>query len=57
MFNGFKMFNFMCMSHVYKIILPKNIFCCPLKFILGFLKVFAFLAINQIVYEYFGLQN
>jgi hypothetical protein len=32
------------MSHVHEIILPKNMFGCPLKLILG---VFAFLTINQ----------
>jgi hypothetical protein len=33
-----------CKSHVKEIILQKNMFGCPLKFILGF---FAFLVINQ----------
>ncbi len=34
MFNGFKMSSFRCRSHVHEIILLKNIFGCPLKFIL-----------------------
>jgi hypothetical protein len=44
LFNGFKIPSFRCKSHVQEIILPKNIFGCPLKLILGF---FAFLAINK----------
>jgi hypothetical protein len=32
--------NFRCNSHVKEIILPKNMFGCPLKFILGFSKIF-----------------
>jgi hypothetical protein len=46
MFNGFKMFSFRCTSHVQEIILPKNVFGCPLKFILGFFGIFTFLALN-----------
>ncbi len=33
-----------CESHVQEIILPKNMFGCPLKFILG---IFVILAINK----------
>ncbi len=44
MFNGFKMFNFRCRSHVYETTLPKNMFGYPLKLILGFN---VFLVINQ----------
>jgi hypothetical protein len=44
MWNGFKMSSFRCKSHVQEIILPKNMFSCPFKLILGF---FVFLAINQ----------
>ncbi len=40
MFNGFKMSNFKCRSHVQEIILLKNMFSCPLTFILGFLRIF-----------------
>jgi hypothetical protein len=43
MFNGSKMFSFRVKSHVHEIILPKNMFDCPLKLILIF---FVFLAIN-----------
>jgi hypothetical protein len=43
MFNGFKMSSFRCKSHVQKLILPKNMFGCPLKLILGFS---AFLALK-----------
>jgi len=35
MFNMFKMSSLRCRSNVQKIILPKNMFGCPLKFILG----------------------
>jgi hypothetical protein len=38
------MSGFKCKSHVYEIILPKNMFGCPLKLILGF---FTILVINQ----------
>ncbi len=37
MFNGFKMSSFRCKSHVKEINMPKDIFGCQLKFILGFL--------------------
>jgi hypothetical protein len=51
MFNGLKMSNFRCTSHVQEIIFPKNMFGCSLKLMLGFsLKLFAFLAINQNIY-------
>ncbi len=40
MFNGFKMFNFKCRSHVQKIILLENMFSCPLKLSLGFFGSF-----------------
>ncbi len=43
MFNGFKMSNFKCKSHVKEINLPRNMFGCPLKLILG---IFVFMAIN-----------
>jgi len=35
MFNGFKMSNFRCQSHVKEINLPKNMVGYPLKLILG----------------------
>jgi len=34
------MFSFRCRSHVQEIILPKNMFVCPLKLILGFFRIF-----------------
>jgi hypothetical protein len=40
MFNGFKMSSFKCSSHVQEIILPKNMFGCPLKLILRFSRIF-----------------
>jgi hypothetical protein len=40
MFNAFKMFSFKCKSHVYEIILPKNMFGYPLKLVFGFLGIF-----------------
>jgi hypothetical protein len=40
MFNEFKMSSFMYRSHVQDIILLKKLFNCPLKFILGFSKIF-----------------
>ncbi len=40
MFNGFKMSSFRCKSYVQEIILPKNMFDCPLKLILGFFWIF-----------------
>jgi hypothetical protein len=36
----FKMSSFTCKSHVQEIILSKNMFGCPLKFILRFFKTF-----------------
>jgi hypothetical protein len=39
MFNGFKMSNFMCTIHVQEVILPKHMFGCPLKLILGFFGI------------------
>jgi hypothetical protein len=39
MFNGFKMFNFRCKSHVQEIILPKNMIGCPSKLNLGFFRI------------------
>jgi hypothetical protein len=47
MFNEFKMFTFKCKSHVQEVTLPKNMFGCPLKLILGFLGSSTFLALNQ----------
>jgi hypothetical protein len=46
MFNGFQMFSSRCKSHVQEIILPKNVFGCPLKFILGFLRIFCIYGIK-----------
>jgi hypothetical protein len=43
MFNGFKMSSFRCKSHVQEINMPKDMFGCPLKFILG---LSTFLALN-----------
>jgi len=40
MFNEFKMFTFKCKSHVQEVTLPKNMFGCPLKLILGFFGIF-----------------
>jgi hypothetical protein len=57
MFNGFKMFCFRCKSHVQEInFLPKNMFGCPLKFILGFSWIFNVFSIKPkysytIIYE------
>jgi hypothetical protein len=57
MFNGFKMFCFRCKSHVQEInFLPKNMFGCPLKFILGFSWIFYVFGIKPkysytIIYE------
>ncbi len=39
-FNVFKVSNFRCRSHVQEIILPKNMFSCPLNFIWGFFGIF-----------------
>jgi hypothetical protein len=41
------MFNFKCRSHVQEIILPKNMFSCPLKLILGFSKFFCISGYKQ----------
>jgi hypothetical protein len=57
MFNGFKMFSFICESHVQEInFLSKNMFGCPLKFILGFSM---FLALNQNIHTqlYMNVKN
>jgi hypothetical protein len=35
------MSNFRCRSHVHEIILPRNMFNCPLKLILGPFKIFS----------------
>jgi hypothetical protein len=43
MFNGLKMLSFRCRSHVQEINMPKDMFGCPLKLILG---LFTFLALN-----------
>jgi hypothetical protein len=56
MLNGFKMFSFRCRSHVKEIILPKNMFGCPLKLILGFYGIFCISGIQpkysyKIMYE------
>jgi hypothetical protein len=40
MFNAFKMSSFRCKLHVQEIILPKNMFGCPLKPILRFFGIF-----------------
>jgi hypothetical protein len=57
MFNGFKMSSFRCRSQVQKIILPKNMFYCPLKLILRFFEIFYIFDIKPkylytIIYEY-----
>jgi hypothetical protein len=39
-FNGFKMFSFMCKSHLQEIILSKNMFDYSLKLILRVFKTF-----------------
>jgi hypothetical protein len=41
MFNGFKMSSSRCRSHVQDINMPKNMFGCPLKLILGFFGIFS----------------
>jgi hypothetical protein len=56
MFNGFKMFNFKCKSHVKETILPKNMFGSPLKLILRFYKIFCVFILKpkysyMIIYE------
>jgi hypothetical protein len=45
------MFSFKCRSHVQEIILPKKMFSCPLKFILGFSKIFCIFGI-KLKYSY-----
>jgi hypothetical protein len=55
MFNGFKMSNFRSRSHVQEIILPKNMFGCPLKLILGFFGIFCVFGYKYsytIMYQY-----
>jgi hypothetical protein len=51
MFNGFKFFSFRCKSHVQEIILPKNMFGCSLKLILGSFGVFGIFGI-KLKYSY-----
>ncbi len=51
MFNGFKMFSFKCKSHVKEINMPKNMFGCPLKLILGFSRIFCIFGI-KLKYSY-----
>jgi hypothetical protein len=41
------MFNFKCRSHVQEIILPKNLFGCPLKLILEFSEIFCVYGYKQ----------
>jgi len=40
------MFNFRCKPHVHEINMPKNMFDCPLKFILGFSEIFYIFSIK-----------
>jgi hypothetical protein len=51
MFNGFKMSSFKCRSLVKEIIMPKNMFGCPLKLILGFFRIFCISGI-KLKYSY-----
>jgi hypothetical protein len=51
MFNGFKMSSFKCKSLVKEIIMPKNMFGCPLKLILGFFRIFCISGI-KLKYSY-----
>jgi len=51
MFNGFKMISFICRSHVHEITLPKNMFGCPLKLILGFYGIF-YISSIKLKYSY-----
>ncbi len=51
MFNGFKMSSFRCRSHVKKINMPKNMFGCPMKLILGFVRIFYIFGI-KLKYSY-----
>jgi len=51
------MYSFKCKSHVQEIILPENMFDYPLKFILGFFRIFCIFSIKPkysytIMYEY-----
>ncbi len=50
-FNGLKMFNFKCKSHVQEINMPKNMFGCLLKLILGFFGIFCIFCI-KLKYSY-----
>ncbi len=50
------MSSFRCNSHVKEIFLPKNMFGCPLKLILGFFRIFRIFGIKPkysytIIYE------
>jgi hypothetical protein len=47
MFDDFKMSSFRCRSHVQEINMPKNMFGCPLKLILGFFGIFCISGIKQ----------
>jgi hypothetical protein len=51
MFNGFKMSNFKCKSHMKEINLSKNMFSYPLKLILGFFEIF-YIFDNKPEYSY-----
>jgi hypothetical protein len=51
MFNGFKMSSFRCKLHVKEINMPKNMFGCPLKPILGFFGIFCISSI-KLKYSY-----
>ncbi len=51
MFNGFKMSSFRCRSHVNEINMPKNMFGCLLKFILGFSRIF-YISSIKLKYSY-----
>jgi hypothetical protein len=51
MLNGFKMSSFRCRSHVQDIILPKNMFGCPLKLILRYFGIFCIFSI-KLKYSY-----
>ncbi len=51
------MSSFRCKSHVQEIILPKNMFGCPLKPMLGFFRIFGIFGIKPkysytIMYEF-----
>ncbi len=46
MFNGFKMSWFKCRSHMKEINMPKNMFGCTFKLILGFLRIFCIFGIT-----------